>query len=120
MVSIGAHWGVLQIAAWASMVSVYSAEKGLVVGLKETFDGEHPCAMCKKISTAKGKDSQQNSPLPAGGQSEVSKWLATSLATLLPRPHWEEGATVVQRDAWAPHFYDRYTGPPVPPPKIAA
>lgn len=48
MVSIGLHTVVIQSAAWAGMLVSYSMEKGSVVqAVSETFDGEHPCALCK-------------------------------------------------------------------------
>lgn len=49
----GGHWGVMQTVAWAKMLADYSAQDGLVEGAKKTFDGDHPCCMCKAIETAK-------------------------------------------------------------------
>lgn len=53
----GGHWGTLQAVAWAGMLVTYTQEDGsLLSGVKKTFDGEHPCTMCKSIKTAKGKE----------------------------------------------------------------
>jgi len=119
MVSIGAHWSVLQVAAWVNMARVYSAEKGLVEGLKETFDGQHPCSMCKKITAAKDGESQQKLPVSIGGQSNLTKWAGVEPAISLPQPEWREGGAVVQSDAPAPHVSAWSARPPVPPPKSA-
>ncbi len=52
VVSIGLHTVVIQSAAWAGMLVSYSLEKGSVAqAVSETFDGEHPCALCKLAKT---------------------------------------------------------------------
>jgi hypothetical protein len=67
-VSIGLHWVVLQSAAWVGMAVSYSVEKGVVQGISETFDGEHPCPMCKLVN--EGVKSEQ---APTDGQTPPSK-----------------------------------------------
>lgn len=59
--SIGLHWAALQSAAWVGMAVSYSIEKGsLTEGLSDTFDGEHPCPLCRAVQ--KGVDTEQKSP----------------------------------------------------------
>ena len=54
---VGGHWGVLQTVAWAKMAWTYAqAEGSLGSCLEKTFDGAHPCAMCKSIKVAKEKE----------------------------------------------------------------
>lgn len=55
--SLGLHWGMLQSVAWVSMVVSYSQESPLKEAVAKTFDGKHPCPLCKEI--AKGKRSEQ-------------------------------------------------------------
>jgi hypothetical protein len=50
--SIGAHWVVLQSVAWGAMVAQYSQHVPLSQAVAQTFDGEHPCNLCKRISAA--------------------------------------------------------------------
>ncbi len=120
MVSIGAHWDVMQIAAWVKMVKDYSEEKGLVEGLKETFDGEHPCAMCKKLSAERDGKQQPELPMAKDGSSALSKWVSMTPTSLLPQLSWRAGEAITQGDAFAA-FYSKWDAePPVPPPKIAA
>ncbi|MCB1209609.1 MAG: hypothetical protein KDK97_09800 [Verrucomicrobiales bacterium] len=58
MVSIGAHWAVIQGAAWVRMAVEYTVESGSVVdALEMTFDGMHPCSMCKVVQ--EGTQDQQ-------------------------------------------------------------
>ena len=53
----GGHWGTLQTVAWAGMLWNYTQANGsLLSGVKKTFDGEHPCTMCKSIQTAKSEE----------------------------------------------------------------
>lgn len=67
MVSIGLHWAVLQSAAWVGMAVTYSLEKGsLVEGLSDTFDGDHPCPLCKAVESGvqAGQESGDESAPP--------------------------------------------------------
>ena len=60
--SIGLHWTVFQSLAWLGMVVNYSHNGTLKEALVKTFDGKHPCALCKEI--AKGKQSDKKSEFP--------------------------------------------------------
>lgn len=48
----------LQAVAWVRMAIAYSQTEGIGAGIKKTFDGEHPCPICKAI--AKKTSTQQN------------------------------------------------------------
>ncbi len=48
-----AQWIVLQSVAWAGMIVSYSEKAPLKIGLTKTFDGKHPCCLCKAIAAAK-------------------------------------------------------------------
>ena len=66
VLSIGLHWAVLQSAAWVGMAVAYSVEKGsLTEGLSDTFDGNHPCRLCKAVDEGhKGKEkTEARSPI---------------------------------------------------------
>ncbi|MFZ0616117.1 MAG: hypothetical protein WAN16_06665 [Chthoniobacterales bacterium] len=52
----GGHWAMLQGVAWATMVHDFSRNGSLTQAVEKTFDGKHPCAMCKKIAKAKNSD----------------------------------------------------------------
>ena len=55
--SVGAHWAALQSVAWCRMVISYSQGSSIKEGLVKTFDGNHPCELCKIV--AEGKKSQK-------------------------------------------------------------
>ena len=66
--SIGLHWVALQSAAWIGMAVSYSVEKGVVEGISETFDGAHPCLLCKMV-----KQGQEDEKKPSDGQTPPAK-----------------------------------------------
>ena len=43
----------VQVAAWCGMVVDYSRGTTLAHGLEETFDGAHPCALCRRVAETK-------------------------------------------------------------------
>jgi hypothetical protein len=59
---LGGHWVLLQTSAWVGMAVQYSQQLGLKAGLAETFDGEHPCPVCKAIQDGK-KQERKKAPL---------------------------------------------------------
>lgn len=65
---VGGHWALFQTGAWVGMIVQYSQRDGLTAGLTQTFDGDHPCSMCKAIQD--GKKQEQKAPLL---QTEVKK-----------------------------------------------
>jgi hypothetical protein len=78
---LGGHWAILQTAAWVGMIIEYSANDGLQAGLAKTFDGEHPCELCKSIAKHKGAEKKHSVQLEFGkinivaqAQAQVSVW----------------------------------------------
>jgi len=51
--SIGLHWSFFQVVAWAGMVISYSQNAPLTEAVAKTFDGQHPCKLCKQIAKSK-------------------------------------------------------------------
>ncbi len=46
---VGGHWGMLQVVAWTGMLIDYSQDATFAEAWDKTFDGEHPCAICKTV-----------------------------------------------------------------------
>ena len=63
----GAHWAALQSVAWATMLADNARVASLTEALGKTFDGKHPCPICKKI--AQGRQSEKKSDF----QTELKK-----------------------------------------------
>ncbi len=113
----GGHWGVLQCIAWTNMLVDYSASDGILEGARMTFDGEHPCAMCKSIASAKQEDSKRDDGLPARGVEQLSlKDLRIPESVTLRQPAATDHAApgFVPPAGFADLAGDR---PPLPPPR---
>jgi hypothetical protein len=57
--SIGLHWVFFQSLAWTSMLADNLRHDSLTQAVAHTFDGLHPCGLCKAI--ADGKKSEKKS-----------------------------------------------------------
>ncbi|CAB4242819.1 conserved protein of unknown function [Methylacidimicrobium sp. AP8] len=56
----GGHWLFWQGAAWAGMLLRYAHSYGVETGFAMTFDGKHPCPICKKVVKEKSKEHQSS------------------------------------------------------------
>jgi hypothetical protein len=61
--SIGLHWAVFQAVAWTTMVASFSRSLPLSEALEKTFDGKHPCSLCKEIAKAKQSEKKAQYPM---------------------------------------------------------
>jgi hypothetical protein len=59
--SFGGGLAVLQTFAWGKMLVGYSATSSLQEAVKKTFDGEHPCSLCKVVN--ENKKEEEKKPL---------------------------------------------------------
>jgi hypothetical protein len=50
---LGAQWTLLQTVAWTSMLADNLRTHSLSESVARTFDGKHPCPICKAIAAAK-------------------------------------------------------------------
>jgi hypothetical protein len=57
----GDQWAVMQSAAWAGMFVNSLRKDSIPLAVTETFDGKHPCPLCKAI--AKSESSQEKTEL---------------------------------------------------------
>jgi len=110
----GAQWLVLQGAAWSFMLATYTARGSLRDGVAKTFDGKHPCCMCKSIKKARTEESaqQKNPAAPVKEDARFVGVTATALALLLPPA---SRLRAVSFDSRTPAV--RTERPPVPPPR---
>lgn len=108
--TIGLHWALCQAVAWASMVATYSQEASLTEAIAKTFDGKHPCPLCKHISKSKRAEKTTDSTLDL-------KKLEFPYATVVfffngPSIFWEMGDASGASPALT-------HAPPVPPPRAS-
>jgi hypothetical protein len=57
---LGGHWGVLQSIAWMSMMANYSRTAPFEQALARTFDGKHPCPLCRLVANGKKSEERQD------------------------------------------------------------
>jgi hypothetical protein len=104
---LGSHWAVLQSVAWTTMLADNLCTQSLTEAVTHTFDGKHPCCLCKAIAAAK--------------KSEKKKEFAVELKKLeFPPP--KANAVLIRPSSFhlvpqANTFADSLTQkPPTPPP----
>ena len=61
VLSLGLHWALLQSVAWTTMLAANLSCENFSTAISNTFDGQHPCCLCKTI--AAGKKSEKKSDL---------------------------------------------------------
>lgn len=59
VLSLGLHWAFLQTIAWTGMIVSYARDGSLVEAVNKTFDGNHPCRMCKTIQKVRSDQDQK-------------------------------------------------------------
>jgi hypothetical protein len=92
----GAHWVVLQSIAWGGMLAKQARHSRLAEAVQKTFDGAHPCNLCKGISRGQGKERRPSVPVEfyklsflqtSGGIAvAVSHFLVALIETTAPIP----------------------------------
>ena len=108
--SIGIHWSFLQSVAWVGMAISYSQDSSsFAEALAKTFDGKHPCKLCKFV--AEGKKSEKKHQV----QFKIPKLdlLSAPPATFVftpPKPDHSNSPVSVA--------LDHTEAPPTPPPRL--
>ena len=107
--SIGLHWAFLQVVAWTGMMISYSQDRPVTEAVADTFDGQHPCKLCKQIA----KEKQAEKRCEFQFESSKLKFAHASAAFIFSTPPllWEV-AVPDQSAELLTH------APPVPPPRF--
>jgi len=84
-VSLGGHLALLQTFAWGNMLVSFSRSDSIAEATKKTFDGDHPCSMCKVVKESK-KQEEKKPVLKADSKMEVALPVPVRLKTLLGVP----------------------------------
>ena len=109
MGATGSHWAVLQTVAWTNMFVDNATEEPLSSALIKTFDGHHPCALCKQID--QGRQSEKK----ADSQPETKKpefLNQKSNLVISPPNHF------FLTEVTLPSAKAMTDNPPVPPPRF--
>lgn len=112
----GGPWGLLQVVAWTQMLADYSREKGLVQAVKETFDGEHPCAMCLRLDE-KRQNEEKGDPLRQYQMEKSFQMVAAATTTDVPN-NFPTAESLTPNYGVRPGSETQWmTRPPTPPPR---
>ena len=87
--STGLHWAALQTVAWTTMLADNLRQQSLTEAVSQTFDGQHPCCLCKAIAAGKQSEkktefSLQSQKLEFPPLNENFTLIAPSQFRLLP------------------------------------
>jgi hypothetical protein len=107
---VGGHWALLQSVAWVGMAVKFSQSEPVAVALKKTFDGAHPCALCKVVTEGKKSEEKRETQEPVTKLEFVS-----SLEFSLPTPPEQP----LDLTAFLATITFRSQAPPSPPPRAA-
>ena len=108
--SLGLHWAFLQSFAWTTMLVDNLTTHSLGVALERTFDGKHPCPLCKAIAEGKKSEKKSDPLLPLKKFEALSQSVAFALSPPASFPTVEAPDAVFETLAHAP---------PTPPPRAA-
>lgn len=64
LAATGAHWGVLQSVAWTTMLAQNLRADCFTEAVTRTFDGQHPCSLCKAIAAGKRSEKKAEFTMP--------------------------------------------------------
>lgn len=105
----GAHWLLVQGAAWAGMLAARAGRHSVSEALTTTFDGLHPCRVCLLVKRGAGAG-----PAPAAVRPGPTVDFAFVSVPAAPAP-----APVARQSSDAfPDYASRPRVPPSPPPDI--
>lgn len=111
--TMGGHWALLQSLAWSRMLVDYSRDSSLSSAIAKTFDGQHPCPMCKEVEKGRAEDEKQAPPVKWEKQPEIL--LDQPLPSLRVPPH-EDLCSCPFASGFPPQLIP---APPKPPPRLA-
>ncbi len=114
VLSLGLHWTLLQSVAWMGMVVSYSQQKGLAEALEMTFDGLHPCALCKAVENGSDTSSKEKRQKTGNDMKKLDGMLPAGDADRIPSPPLPAEFPSNHEEPVSLAF-----APPVPPPRAA-
>lgn len=82
-ISLGLQWTVLQGVAWTGMLISYARDGSLIEAVTKTFDGEHPCQLCKAVENGQKQDQEKTANTPL---KKLEAVLAQVVCVVAPAP----------------------------------
>lgn len=112
IVSLGGHLVLFQTIAWGNMLVTFSRSGTLSEAVQKTFDGQHPCELCKAVK--KSKENDDKKPLV---QTKTTLEITLPVAMKLPVPRSTEMTFRVTE--YRGGFVEIYLAVPTQPPRAA-
>ena len=109
--SLGFQWFCLQSVAWASMLVERTAQSDWREAVRTTFDGQHPCQLCRVVQSAQSEDGDSTDPIQVPQFELLCGGASTPWVESRPRPVPQFGDPVM--------IPQRRLRPPSPPPRSA-
>ena len=112
LVSMGGHLMLLQTIAWGNMLVDFSSKSSLSEAVDKTFDGEHPCPLCKVVNKTKSEE-EKKSVIKA----EMKMEIALPAPVKVPFPRSSE--LVFRVTEYSGTFTEVHLAVPMQPPRAA-
>lgn len=107
---MGGHFALLQTIAWGNMLVDFSSKASFSEAVDKTFDGEHPCSLCKVV-----KETQSEKEKKQVLKAELKMDFALPAAVKVPIPRGTESASRVIEYSGA--FLEVHLAVPMQPPR---
>ena len=90
LTATGAQWTVLQSLAWTRMLAANLRTGSFTAAVQKTFDGKHPCGLCKAIAAGKSAEPKQEftgslQKFEFPPVTEILVWVAPALFQFVPQ-----------------------------------
>jgi hypothetical protein len=108
--SVGLHWSFLQSLAWTTMLAGNLTTTSFSAAVQRTFDGKHPCALCKAIAKGRSSEKKPDTLLSLKKFEALNQAVAMIVSPPASFPLIEAQQTSFAAFAHAP---------PTPPPRAA-
>jgi hypothetical protein len=106
--AIGLHWMALQSIAWTTMLVANAKQTSLTQAVARTFNGNHPCDLCKRIDSAQHSQKKPVAQPPPGKPDLICP--ASIIRIISSFQDFHYAAITIPVSA-------RVQSPPVPPPR---
>lgn len=110
LAATGSHWAILQSVAWTTMLADNLQTLSFKDAVIKTFDGHHPCSLCKQIS--QGKNSEKKTDLSLDLKKFDFCYDSVGFVFISPEHFWVAGSV-------QPSLRLLSQSPPTPPPRLA-
>jgi len=110
VVVMGGHWAILQSVGWVGMFLKFSQTDAVTAAIEKTFDGKHPCTICKAVREGKRAEKKQESQKL---QTKLDFFCLKQLLAIEPPPPF--ACPISASDS----LLSRTESPPRPPPRAA-